>query len=118
MAFSYHMGRSTVSEIVVCQAIWDNLQPIVMPEPNKNIWRASKEVFKHWNFPNCVAAIDGKHICIKAPPSTGSQYFNYKKYYSIVLALVDGNHRFLAVDVGQYGRFSDGSVLTVILVHN
>lgn len=114
MAFTYRIGRSTVSEIVedVCDAIWKNLQPIVMPEPNTDIWKASESVFKtKWNFPHCVAAIDGKHVRIKAPPAQGSKFFNYKKYHSIVLlALVDGNKRFLSVDVGQYGRVSDGNV--------
>lgn len=108
------MGRSTVSGTVedVCESLWKNLQPIVMPEPNEEIWRASENVFKEkWNFPHCVAAIDGKHVRIKAPPHRGSEFFNYKKYHSVVLlALVDANKRFLTVDVGQYGRVSDGNV--------
>ena len=108
------MGKSIVSGNVeeVCEAFWKNLQPIVMSEPNEEIWRASEKVYKEkWNFPHCVAAIDGKHVRIKAPPHRGSDFFNYKKYHSVVLlALVDANKRFLVVDVGQYGRVSDGNV--------
>jgi len=42
------MGRSTISNIVeeVCQALWKKLQPIVIPDPNEEIWRASEKVFK------------------------------------------------------------------------
>jgi len=108
------MGRSTVSGIVegVCEALWKNLQSVVMPEPNEEIWRASEKVFKEkWNFPHCVAAIDGKHVRIKAPPHRGSEFFSYKNYHSVVLlTLVDANKRSLTVDVGQYGRVSDGNV--------
>ena len=108
------MGRSTVSGIVeeVCEALWKNLQPIVMPEPNEEIWRASEKIFKEkWSIPHCVAAINGKHVHIKAPPHRGSEFFNYKKYNSVVLlVLVDANKRFITVDVGQYGRVSDGNV--------
>ena len=85
-----------------------------MPEPNEEIWRASEKVFKErQNFPHCVAAIEGKHVCIKAPPHRGSEFFNYKKYHSVVLLdLVDANKRFLTVDVGQYGKVSDGNVFS------
>jgi hypothetical protein len=64
LAFIYHMGISTLSEVVeeVCEALWKNLQLIVMPKLNEEIWRASENVFKEkWNFPHCVAVIDGKH---------------------------------------------------------
>jgi hypothetical protein len=42
------MSRSTISNIIeeVCQALWKKLQPIIMPGPNEEIWRASEKVIK------------------------------------------------------------------------
>ena len=77
-----------------------------MPSPTEEIFQEIAKDFNiRWNFPNCVGSIDGKHIRIKCPPNSGSQYFNYKHYHSIVLqSVVNSNLKFVTEDVGAYGK--------------
>nr|XP_039274699.1 protein ALP1-like [Styela clava] len=115
IANGYRLGISTVSLIVpdTCRAIWDTLQPMVLQCPfTQAAWTTIGNDFEaRWQFPNCLGAIDGKHVIIQAPNNSGSMFFNYKKTHSIVLmAVVDANYKFVAVDVGGYGRSSDGGI--------
>jgi hypothetical protein len=64
-----------------------------------------------WNFPNCNGAIDGIHLKVQASPNSGSTFFNYKHSFSVVLlALVDAHYKLTFVDIGLYGRNSDGGI--------
>ena len=115
ISFSYRVGSSTVAGIVgaVSQAIWDCLVEEYMPVPTKQDWRDIAAGFlQRWNFPNCLGSIDGKHVVIQAPSNSGSLFHNYKGTFSIVLlAVVDADCMFRVIDVGGYGRNSDGGTL-------
>lgn len=59
-------------------------------------------------MPHACGALDGKHIACRRPRNSGSLYFNYKCFFSLVLmGLVDADYKFLWIDVGGYGHMSD-----------
>lgn len=98
----------------VCEAIWSCLVEEYMPFPGTEVWKGIAEDFqKLWNFQNCVGAIDGKHVTIQAQSNSGTQFHNYKGSFSIVLlAVVDARYCFRMIDVGAYGKSSDGGTLS------
>lgn len=112
MKFIY---SSTVCSIIpeVCDALYQTLKDTYLKVPSTpEEWEEiASDFYEKWNYPNCLGAIDGKHVVVQAPCNSGSYYFNYKHTYSIVLvALVDTNYRFTYVDGGSNGRVSDGGV--------
>lgn len=112
LAYQYRLGAITVCSSVhmTCSVIEKRMMSIHIPPPTEGQWKAiASKFWDKWKFPNCLGAIDGKHITIKAPPNSGSLFFNYKKTFSIVLlALVDADYRFTYIQVGDFGRASDG----------
>ncbi|XP_011337184.2 protein ANTAGONIST OF LIKE HETEROCHROMATIN PROTEIN 1-like isoform X2 [Ooceraea biroi] len=115
IAFAHRISESTVYNIIkeTYRVTIRVLNPIYLKPPKEEDWKKIAAGFwNHWNFPNCIGAIDDKHFVIKAPPNSGSLYFNYKKSYSIVLlAVCDYQYKFTIVDCGAaYGSASDGGI--------
>ncbi|XP_022835118.1 protein ALP1-like isoform X1 [Spodoptera litura] len=110
----YRCGASTARLIVkeTCKLIYASLQDICVPQPTEEMWSKIAKGFEEYaNFPNCCGAIDGKHIRIIKPQDSGSLYYNYKHYFSIVLlAICDVNYKFTFIDVGSYGKASDSTI--------
>ena len=98
----------------MCKAILEEFQEeyLICPTDPEE-WRAVEEKFiNRWNAPHVgLGALDGKHIAMKKPKKSGSEYFNYKGYFSLVLlALVDVEYKFMWVHVGSSGSSSDGQI--------
>lgn len=114
MAYDYRVGVQTVSDCILdtTKAIEKHMLHRFLPRPTEETWAVvARGFWEKWQFPNCIGALDGKHIAITAPPRSGSLFFNYKGTFSIVLlALVDANYRFLVTQCGDFGRTSDGGV--------
>ena len=92
------VGHSTIGYILrrVCRAIWATLKKKSFPDLTEDRWKEIAEGFQNrTQFPNCLGAIDGKHVRIRKPAMSGSLFYNYKNYYSIVLlAIADANYKF------------------------
>jgi len=108
MSMSAITGREIVSDIG--DAMWECLKSAYMSARDKNDWiRTADEFYERTNFPNCIGAVDGKHIRMRKTKESGSQFFNYKHFFSAVLMAVAD-----AVEVGAYGSSSDSNVFKIL----
>lgn len=68
LSYSFRVGKSTVTDILsnTLEVIWQVLKPEVLKTPDENCFRQIAEGFKEkWNYPNCIGAMDGKHVLIQ-----------------------------------------------------
>ena len=113
LMYQYCVSDSTVSKLlqVECDIISKVFIDEFMHIPStKNDWLriATEEL---WQFLNCIRAFGGKEIALFHPLLGGWNYYNYKRFHSIVLTtLVDANYKFLYVDIGCQGRLNNGAV--------
>jgi hypothetical protein len=77
--YEHLLGATPVSEIVsdTGDAIWECLKPACMSARNKNDWICTAdELYERTNFPNCIGAVDGKHIRMRKPKEIRSNFLN------------------------------------------
>jgi len=119
LMYGFRVAHNTICSFIgpVCQAIVSAFGDEYLKTPStEEEWREIEAVFrKKWNLPHCLGAIDGKHVALFRPPKSGSAFFNYKSFFSIVLmAVVDGDYKFININCGAKGASSDGGVFAAI----
>ncbi|KOB65146.1 Uncharacterized protein OBRU01_21929, partial [Operophtera brumata] len=104
----FRVSKPAISKFIpeVLDEIYNQLSDYMKVPATEDEWKKIERGFNtRWNFPGAHGAIDGKHICIQAPPVCGSDYFNYKGSNSIVLmAVVDDDYCFIYANIGANGR--------------
>lgn len=115
IAHLFGVGLSSVCVTVheVCTAIVEVLSQRYIRIPTGENAQQVVDGFLHtWGFPQCFGAIDGSHIPIITPKDNPIDYYNRKKFHSIVLqALVDHEYKFMNTYVGWPGSVHDARVL-------
>ena len=87
---------------------------------DENGWLDIERGFANrWDYVNTIGALDGKHITMIKPRSSGSTYFNYKSTFSInLMGIVGHNYTFIAYDIGSPGRMSDSGIWNLSPLRN
>lgn len=130
----YRISHQHLSTIIkdVCDALGHVLKDEIPTWNTITLSEVAAGFQQKWNFPNCVGAIDGKHVAIKAPDRSGSIFYNYKVscmrcftmrlkayvytyllqgFHSIVmLAICDADYKFTYLDVGAFGSEGDAGI--------
>nr|XP_036216170.1 protein ANTAGONIST OF LIKE HETEROCHROMATIN PROTEIN 1-like [Bactrocera oleae] len=114
LKFQSYISTASLSNIIIktYETLIKVLKDLILLPKREEEWKTiASKFYELWNFPNCLGAVDGKHVNITKPPHSGAYYFNYKKTYSIVLmAIVNAKYQFIMVEAGANGRVSAGGV--------
>ncbi|RCN52702.1 hypothetical protein ANCCAN_01078 [Ancylostoma caninum] len=113
-ALDHGCGKQNVSDVVkeVTEAIIAGLYTDAFPPLTRRRFEdAAQKTQERYDYPRAVGFMDGKHIGIKKPARSGSTFWNYQNYYSIILlALCDCDYRIMCFDIGAPGRAGDARV--------
>lgn len=115
MQYAWRVPHNTISVVVreVVKAIIEEYaNELLFCPTTEQGWRdLADQWYQRWNFPHTVGAIDGKHVACKAPRNSGSEFYNYKGFYSFtVFAMVDADYKFTYNDLSGNGSSSDAQI--------
>ena len=116
LQYAFRVASLIIKKFVpeVCDAITRAYRDQVLQCPTlPEDWLLVESVFRQrWNFPHALGALDRRHIPIRCPQGGGSLFCKCKGFHSIVLlALVNGDSKFLWVDMGAAGSTSDDQII-------
>uniref|UniRef100_A0AAG5DWM0 DDE Tnp4 domain-containing protein n=1 Tax=Anopheles atroparvus TaxID=41427 RepID=A0AAG5DWM0_ANOAO len=104
LEYTFRISAQSIGIFIpeVCDSLIEVLRDFVKLPTCPDEWLKVAQGFQEkYNFPHVLGAIDGKHVAIKAPPHSGTDYFNYKIFFSLVLLrVVDSKSNFIYADVG------------------
>ena len=87
--YSFRIGKATLSHIIAetSEMIHKCLKDEFLRAPKtQEEWEKVAESFEEfWNMPNAIGSIDGKRIRIQCPQLFGTQFYNFKWLFAMLI---------------------------------
>jgi len=92
-----------------------------LSESNKNfakpedVWvNTANDFHRRTQFPNCMCAVDAKHVRIWMPSGSRALFYNYKHFFSVLLlGLADADCCFITLVIVATAKSGDSSILKI-----
>ncbi|KAI8118956.1 Protein ALP1-like [Lucilia cuprina] len=110
LAYKHKLGKSTIREVVLstCTVLWNLLSPIYLCEPTTSQYADIADEFNSkWNMPNCVGAIDGKHVSHRHRIMKKDTH----NINMLIIGACDAKYKFTAVSVESFNNQSEEELL-------
>jgi hypothetical protein len=78
-----------------------------MSQKSEDWLRTADKFYGRTNFPNCLGAVDGKHIRMCNTDDSGSLFFNYKNFSTVLMVLGVADYCFISIHLGAFSASSD-----------
>ncbi|CAF0853809.1 unnamed protein product [Rotaria sordida] len=105
VAHLFGIGKSTAAQLLhdFCEVLVNLFfhRLIKFPVNDQQVKQTTDAFLNKYGYPMCIGSIDGTHISIEPPIGEETDYFNYKKFHSIILlGVVDASLKFSYVNIG------------------
>ena len=87
LQYQFRSHRTTICSVCACclqknKRLKDH--HLRLPHTEQQWKKIASATQERWQFPNFIGAVDGKHVRILHPTSSGSELHNYKEFYGHV----------------------------------
>jgi hypothetical protein len=99
--------------------LWSKLSSKHLTFPDHERFLGTAVKFQErWNVPNIIGCLVRKHICIKCPKKARSLFYSNKQFFIALQGVADPEIRFIFIDIGAWGKQSDGGMFSASNLYN